>query len=148
MGIKIIAKNKRAIYDYSIHETYEAGLCLQGTEIKSLRIGGVQLTESFIAIDSWDEAWVYNMRIAHYPFGNRHNHPEVRKRKLLLHKKEIGQIKARSQRENLMIIPLKIYFKKSHAKLEIALARGKKKFDKREAIKERQAQRQIKVNLD
>ena len=143
MGIKIIAKNKRAFYDYFIQEVYEAGLCLLGTEIKGLRTGGAQITESFITIDHKGEAWVYNMRIAHYQFGNQHNHQETRKRKLLLHKKEIEKIKARVQRENLSIIPLKIYLKNSHAKMEVGLAKGKKKFDKRETIKARDAKQQM-----
>ena len=143
MSIKIIAKNKRAFYDYSIQETYEAGLALKGTEIKSLREGAVQLTEAFVVIDRRGEAWVYNMRIAHYRFGNVNNHEETRKRKLLLHKLEIEKIGARAQKEDLNIIPIKIYFKRSRAKLEIGLGKGKKKFDKREALRAREDKRQM-----
>ena len=144
MSLKIIAKNKRAYYDYSVQETYEAGLCLLGTETKSLRLGKAQINEAFIYIDDHGEAWVSNMNIPHYEFGNIHNHQETRKRKLLLHKKEIIEIKNRQLKENLTIVPLKIYFKKSLAKLQIGLAKGKKKYDKRESLKKRQDQKQMK----
>ena len=141
-SIKTIAKNKRAFYDYAILDTYEAGLCLMGTEVKGLRTGKTQLTEAFVMMSSRGEAWVHNMRIPHYQFGNRHNHPEMRKRKLLLHRKELEQIRERMQRENLNLIPLKIYFKRSHVKMEIALAKGKKQYDKRESLKAREAKKE------
>lgn len=144
MSIQIIVKNKRAFYDYSIQETFEAGMVLLGTELKSLRSGKAQITEAFITIDNKQEAWVHNMNIAHYAFGNINNHKETRKRKLLLNKKEITTLKQRQLKENLTIIPLKIYFKKSLAKLEIGLAKGKKKYDKRESLKERQDRKQMK----
>ena len=143
MGIKIIAKNRRAHYDYFIHETYEAGLVLLGTEVKSLGAGKAQINEAFVTIDQPGEAWIHQMHIAHYEHGNRHNHPETRKRKLLLHKKEIAAIRDRVQRESLTIIALKVYFKRSHAKVEIGLAKGKKHFDKREAMKAKESDRQI-----
>ena len=143
MGIKIIDKNKRAFFDYFIQETYEAGICLLGTEIKSLREGKGKIGDAFVAIDKGNQAWIYNMHVAHYDFGNRNNHEETRKRKLLLHKKEIAEIKAKTQREGLAVIPLKLYFKKSLVKIEIALAKGKKKFDKRESIKAQEAKKRM-----
>ena len=143
MGIKIIIKNKRAFYDFFIHETYEAGLVLNGTEIKSLRMGKVQIYEAYVSIDSREEAWIYNMNIAHYEFANRHNHEENRKRKLLLHKKEIKEIKGQVHQKDLSVIALKVYLRKSCAKIEIGLAKGKKKFDKRETIKAKAVERQL-----
>ena len=103
----------------------------------------MQIHDAFVVIDSQNEAWIYNMHIAHYKFGNRHNHQETRKRKLLLHKKEIKQIKDQIQKQALTVIALKLYFKKSYAKIEIGLAKGKNKFDKREAIKAREVKRQM-----
>lgn len=132
-GIKIIAKNKRATYDYFIEELYEAGLVLQGTEVKSLRTGKVTITEAHISIDKDGQAWAHNLKIAHYEFGNINNHQEDRKRKLLLNKIEIEEIAHRAQSERLTIIPIKIYFKGSRVKLQIALAKGKKLYDKRQS---------------
>lgn len=131
MGIKIIAKNKRASYDFALEQRYEAGLVLQGTEVKSLRNGKVSLAEAYIDIDSQGEIWAYNINIPHYEFGNINNHTEARKRKLLLHNEEISKIWHQMKAQNLTIVATMIYFKGSKVKLEIALARGKKKFDKR-----------------
>ena len=131
MGIKIIARNKRASFDYSLKEKFEAGLMLQGTEVKSLRLGKATIAEAYITIDSQFEAWVYNIHIPQYEFGNIHNHQESRKRKLLLHQKEIQLIKHKMKAEGMTIIPTSLYFKKSYVKLEIALGKGKKLHDKR-----------------
>ena len=144
MGIKIIAHNKKASFHYSIVEKYEAGLSLMGSEVKSLWKGKGQIHQAFVNIDSKGEAWIHNMNIAHYEFANRNNHEETRKRKLLLHRREIDKIKLRVQKEDLTIVPIKLYFKKSHIKVEIGLAKGKKKADKREDMKSRQAARHIK----
>ena len=133
MGIKIIAKNKRASYDYFLQEKMEAGIMLTGTEIKSLRLGKVAIAESHITIDKKGEVWIYNMNIPHYEFGNINNHEETRKRKLLLHKAEINKIQHAVRAQGLTLVPTSIYFKKSLVKLEIALAKGKKKHDKRQA---------------
>ena len=148
MGIKIITKNKKAFYDYLISQTYEAGLVLKGTEIKSLRMGKAKIHEAYVNIDSKNEAWIYNMNIAHYEFGNRNNHEENRKRKLLLNKKEIKEIKDQIHQKGLSVIALKIYLKKSYGKIEIGLAKGKKKFDKREAIKTKDIERRLRQTLD
>tara|TARA_B100000925_G_scaffold291342_1_gene279062 strand:- start:7063 stop:7512 length:450 start_codon:yes stop_codon:yes gene_type:complete len=131
MGIKIIAKNKRATYDYSIKERFEAGMMLQGTEVKSLRLGKATIAEAYISIDNNLEAWVYNLHIPQYEFGNIHNHQEDRKRKLLLNSKEIHLIKHKIKAEGMTLVPTIIYFKKSLVKLEIALGKGKKLHDKR-----------------
>ncbi len=147
MGIKVIAKNKRATYDFFLTEKFEAGLELQGTEVKSLRLGKVSIGESHITIDKNGEAWANNILIPHYPFGNFNNHQEDRRRKLLLHKKEIEKIQHLMSTQRLTLVPTMIYFKGSKIKLEIALAKGKKLYDKRatEAKKdvERKLQRQI-----
>ncbi len=131
MGIKIIAKNKRAFYDFQIIERYESGMMLQGTEVKSLRNGKVTIAESHISIDKNGEVFAYNINIPQYEFGNIHNHKEDRKRKLLLNAKEIENIRHRIKAEGMTLVPLAIYFKKSFVKLEIALAKGKKIHDKR-----------------
>ncbi|MCY4644705.1 MAG: SsrA-binding protein SmpB [Bacteriovoracales bacterium] len=143
MGIKIIANNKRATYDYFVRETYEAGLSLRGSEVKGLWAGKAQISQAFVVIDGSNEAWAHNMGIPHYEFANRQNHPEMRPRKLLLHKKEILKIKERCQKEDLTIIVLKVYFKKSYVKMEIALAKGKKKHDKRQAMREKEGRQKI-----
>jgi SsrA-binding protein len=131
MGIKIIAKNKRATFDYSLKERFEAGMMLQGTEVKSLRLGKATIAEAYITIDKNFEAWVYNLHIPQYEFGNINNHQEDRKRKLLLNTKEIHQIKYRMKAEGMTLVPTIIYFKKSLVKLEIGLGKGKKLHDKR-----------------
>ena len=143
MGIKIIAKNKRAAYDYFLEEKYEAGLVLVGTEVKSLREGKVSLGEAHIAVDRFGEMWIHNMTIPHFEFGNIHNHQENRKRKLLLHRKEITKVLHIQKTKSLTIIPTIIYFKKSRIKLEFALARGKKKYDKRQVEAKKDADKKI-----
>ena len=142
--IKIIGQNRKARYNYSIHEQFEAGIQLQGTEIKSLRSNKVSISESHVSIDSKNEAWIHNIKIPQYDFGNRFNHEEARKRKLLLHKAEIEELSHRAQSERLTIIPLKIYFKNSKVKLEIALAKGKKLYDKRQDEAKKDIKKRIK----
>ncbi len=131
MGKKIIAKHKRASYDYFLEEKFEAGLSLVGTEVKSLRAGKVSIAEAWVDIDKNGEAWIQNMTIPHYEFGNINNHQETRKRKLLLNKKEIEKLLHQVKAQKMTIVPTIIYFTGSLVKMEIALGRGKKDFDKR-----------------
>ena len=140
--MKVIANNKKAYHDYFIIDTYEAGIELQGTEIKSIRNGSVNLKDSFIRIKN-GEAFVENMHIAPYDQGNIFNHEPRRLRKLLLHKKEIRKLEKSIQEQGLTIVPTKLYFNTSKAKLEIALVKGKKLFDKRNDLKEKAMQRDI-----
>lgn len=146
MGTKDLGINKKAFHDYEILDRYEAGLSLFGTEIKSLRKGKVQLKESYVSFKN-GEAFVKGMNIAQYDQGNRFNHEETRDRKLLLHKSEINKLANKVKLQGLTVIPLKIYLKDGKAKLEIALARGKTLYDKREADRtksmKREAQRAI-----
>lgn len=141
--MKIIAKNKRASYDYALKEKYEAGIALQGTEVKSLRQGKATIAEAYISIDKNDEIWAYNINIPQYEFGNIHNHEEARKRKLLLNKKEIGVLKHQIKAGGMTIIPTILYFKRSIVKLEIALGKGKKLHDKRDDQAKKDVQRKI-----
>lgn len=140
--MKVIVNNKKAYHDYFIIDTYEAGIELQGTEIKSIRNGSVNLKDSFIRIKK-GEAFVENMHIAPYDQGNIFNHEPRRLRKLLLHKKEIRKLEKSIQEQGLTIVPTKLYFNTSKAKLEIALVKGKKLFDKRNDLKEKAMQRDI-----
>lgn len=141
--MKIIAKHKRASFDYHLMERFEAGIILKGTEVKSLRAGKVSLSESFVEIDSYGEAWILNMNIPHYEFGNVHNHEESRKRKLLLSKKEITDLSHRLKAQGLSLIPTIIYFKDSLVKIELALGKGKKLHDKRESEAKKDVERKI-----
>ena len=146
--MKIVAQNKKAYHDYFILDTYEAGIELQGTEIKSIRKGSVNLKDSFIRIRN-DEAFIDNMHIAPYEQGNRFNHEPLRQRKLLLHKKEIKKLQKELKENGLTIVPTKLYFNTSKLKVEIALARGKKLYDKRQDIakkdQRRETEREFKV---
>lgn len=144
MGIKIIAKNKRASYDYFLEEKFEAGLSLVGTEVKSLRAGKVSIAEAWVDIDKNGEAWIHNMTIPHYEFGNINNHNETRKRKLLLNKKEIEKLLHQVKAQKMTIVPTIIYFKKSLIKMEIALGRGKKQHDKRHDQAKKDIERKLK----
>ncbi len=143
MGIKVIVKNKRASYDYFLEEKFEAGIELQGTEVKSIRDGKVKITEAFVSVDNKNEVWVQNMHIAHYEFGNINNHRETRKRKLLLNKKEIELLIKGMGARGLTIVPTMIYFKGSRVKLEIALAKGKKLHDKRDSAAKKDVERKL-----
>jgi len=143
MGIKIIAKNKRASYDYAFEETFEAGLVLVGTEVKVLRAGRVTMAEAYVTVDERHEAWIYNMNIPHYDHGNINNHEETRKRKLLLNEAEINRLYHQMKAARLTIIPVKIYFKNNRIKLEIALARGKQQHDKRQDKAKKDIERKL-----
>ena len=134
-------KNKKAYFDYFIEEEYEAGIELKGTEIKSIRNGSVSLKDSFARVKN-NEVYVTNMYIAKYEEGNIFNHDERRERKLLLHKSEISKIKKAIEREGYSLVPLKMYLKNNRAKLLIGVAKGKKLYDKRETIKQRDLERE------
>ncbi|MFC5558708.1 SsrA-binding protein SmpB [Ureibacillus thermophilus] len=139
---KVIAQNKKANHDYFIEKTFEAGMVLQGTEIKSIRAGRVQLKDSFVLIRN-GEAWIHNMHISPYEQGNRFNHDPLRVRKLLLHKKEIAELAGAVKRDGYTIVPLKIYIKDGYAKLLIGLGKGKKKYDKRADERKKEAKREM-----
>ena len=142
MAIKIIATNRKARHQYHFDDTYEAGLVLMGTEIKSIRAGQVSLQEGFVLFEE-GEAWLVNVHIAQYGAASRQNHEPRRRRKLLLHRREIDRLQGRSREKGYTVIPTKLYLKDGRAKVEIALARGKKQYDKRQTIAERDSKRQV-----
>ncbi|NMB46846.1 MAG: SsrA-binding protein SmpB [Firmicutes bacterium] len=141
-GIKIIANNRKAHHDYHIEETYEAGIVLTGTEVKSLRLGRANLRDSYAVVEN-GELFLYNMHISPYTQGNMFNHEPKRTRKLLMHKREIMRLMGQTQEKGYTLIPLKVYFRRGKAKLELALAKGKRLYDKREAIARRDEKRRI-----
>ncbi len=147
---KLIANNKKAYHDYFIDETYEAGIQLAGTEVKSLRMGQCSIKEAFVGIDD-DEIYVYHMHINPYERGNIFNKDPLRTRKLLMHKNEIIKLFNQSKEKGYTLVPLKVYFKNGRVKLLVGLARGKKNYDKREDIKKkdqtREAEREFKLRL-
>lgn len=145
--MKLIAQNKKARHDYFIEESFEAGLKLLGSEIKSIRQGKVTVNDSFVTIKD-GEAFVHNMHIAKYDFSNRFNHEETRPRKLLLHKKEILKLFAKTREQGYTLVPLKIYLKDGLAKLEVGVAKGKKDYDKRETLKEKDQAMRLKKLLN
>ena len=134
--------NRKAGYVYEIEDTYEAGIVLKGTEIKSIRNGKAQLKDSYAILKN-NEVFLLNMHISAYEKGNIFNHEETRTRKLLLHKKEILKIRDRINQEGYTLIPMKVYFVKNHAKVLLGVARGKKNYDKRETIKKRDMEREL-----
>ena len=138
-----IALNRRARHDYTIDETFEAGLALTGTEIKSVRAGKVNLSDAYARVEH-GEAWLIGAHIAPFEHASTHmgNHEAKRTRKLLLHRSEIDELAGRTQQESLTLVPLSLYFKEGRAKLELALARGRRQYDKRHAIAERDARRE------
>ncbi|WP_112467904.1 SsrA-binding protein SmpB [Streptomyces triticisoli] len=140
-GRKLIAQNKKARHDYHILDTYEAGLVLMGTEVKSLRQGRASLADGFVQLDG-NEAWLHNVHVPEYSQGTWTNHSARRKRKLLLHREEIDKLEAKSQETGHTIVPLALYFKDGRAKIEIALAKGKKEYDKRQTLREKQDRRE------
>ena len=140
-GRKVVAQNKKARHDYHIEDTYEAGLVLVGTEVKSLRMGRASLVDGFVDIDG-NEAWLHGVHIPEYSQGTWTNHAARRKRKLLLNRAEIDKIERRVNEKGLTIVPLALYFLDGRAKVEIALAKGKKSWDKRQSLAERQADRE------
>ncbi|HTP79143.1 MAG TPA: SsrA-binding protein SmpB [Bacteroidota bacterium] len=139
---RLIVSNRKARHNYQIVETLEAGIVLRGTEVKSLRRGNANLLDSYALIKG-GEVWLLGMHISPYEQGNRNNHDPLRTRKLLIQKKQIRKLLSRVAEKGLALIPLSIYFKGPYAKVELAVARGKKSYDKREAIKERDARRQV-----
>jgi SsrA-binding protein len=140
--VKPVCQNRKAYHDYHIEDTIEAGIALLGTEVKSLRQGKASLKESYVLFKE-GEAYLLNCHISPYSHGNIMNHDPLRIRKLLLNRREINSLSGKVARKGYALIPLKIYFKKSFAKIEIGLARGKKLYEKRDTIKEREARREI-----
>ncbi|MCJ0872291.1 SsrA-binding protein SmpB [Streptomyces sp. AP-93] len=140
-GRKLIAQNKKARHDYTIIDTYECGLVLTGTEVKSLRQGRASLVDGFVSVES-GEAWLYNVHVPEYSQGTWTNHSARRKRKLLLHREEIDKLDSKTGETGNTIVPLALYFKDGRAKIEIALAKGKKEYDKRQALREKQDTRE------
>lgn len=136
-------RNRKASHDYFIGETFEAGVVLQGTEVKSLRQGKAQIQDAFVRVER-GEVFLYNAHISEYDFGNIHNHNPARTRKLLLHEKQILKIRNEVEANGMAVVPLKIYFSRGFAKVLIALAKGKKLYDKRESIKKREAMKDAK----
>ena len=141
-GIKVITTNRKARHEYHIHDTLEAGLVLTGTEIKSIRAGHVSIQEAYVTYHE-GEMWLLGMHIAPYDPADRENHEVRRPRKLLLHAREIDRWADRSQQKGFTIIPLRVYIKRGRAKVEIALARGKKLYDKRQALARKDSERRI-----
>ena len=139
---KVLAQNKKANHDYFIEETIEAGMVLTGTEIKSIRSGKVQLKDSYVRISN-GEAWINNMHVSPFEQGNRFNHDPLRSRKLLLHKKQIGELVGAVKRDGYTIVPIKMYLKDGYAKLLIGIGKGKKDYDKRNDMRKKEARREM-----
>jgi SsrA-binding protein len=137
-----VAVNRRAYHDYFVDETYESGVVLTGTEVKSVRAGRCNLRDGYVRIDG-HEAWLENVHISPYAQGNLMNHEPMRPRKLLLHRKQIASLIGKVKQKGYTLIPLRVYFVRNHAKVEVGLCRGKRQYDKREAIAERDAKREI-----
>jgi SsrA-binding protein len=142
MGIKVIATNRKANHDYFLLDRFEAGLVLLGSEIKSIRAGQISIKEAYVQTDR-NEAWLVDAHVALYDPASRENHEPKRRRKLLLHRKEIDELREGTTLKGLTIIPLRVYLKDGRAKIEIALARGKKHYDKRATIAKRDAEREM-----
>ena len=142
MGIKVVATNRKAKHEYFLLDTYEAGLVLKGSEIKSIRAGQVSIGQAYINIEG-NEAWLVNSHIAPYDEASRNNHDPLRKRKLLLHSTEIRKLADKVRQKGATVVPLRIYLKDGIAKIEIALAKGKKHYDKRAEIAKRDAEREM-----
>lgn len=140
--IRTVATNRKALHDYFIAEKLEAGVVLTGTEIKSVRAGRVSLQDSFAKIED-GEVWMHNVHISPYAYGSRENVPPVRRRKLLLHQEEIRRLSRKVQEKGFTMVPLRVYLKGNRAKVELAVARGKRLYDKRQAIAERDAAREV-----
>ncbi|MFD3541250.1 SsrA-binding protein SmpB [Streptomyces sp. NPDC058662] len=140
-GRKLIAQNKKARHDYAIIDTYECGLVLTGTEVKSMRQGRASLVDGFVSVEG-GEAWLYNVHVPEYSQGTWTNHSARRKRKLLMHREEIDKLERKADESGHTIVPLSLYFKDGRAKIEIALAKGKKEYDKRQTLREKQDTRE------
>ena len=141
--IKIVAKNRKARFEYFILETFEAGLALKGSEIKSIRSGQVSLSEAYVRIEENGQAWLMNAHIAPYEAASHFNHDPKRARRLLLHRKEIRELFNEVRQKGVTVVPVKLYLKKGLAKVEIALAKGKKTYDKRQEIARRDVEREL-----
>ena len=141
-GVKLIARNKKARFNYDLGDRYEAGMALTGSEVKSLRLGKANLTDSYARLKN-GEVWLLSCHISPYPFASYDNHEPERPRKLLLHRREINKLSGKIQEQGMSLIPLSIYFKRGRAKVELALAKGKKTHDKRQTIKKRDQQLEI-----
>lgn len=147
MSVKILANNRKVTFEFFLLEHYEAGLSLQGSEIKSLRAGQASLAEAYVMVEDNLEAWLINAHIAPYDAASHYNHDPKRPRRLLLHKKEIRELRDAVRQKGVTIVPVKIYLKEGRAKIEIASAKGKKLYDKRATIAERDQQREINREL-
>ena len=145
-GVKPVASNRRARHEYWIEETHEAGIVLTGTEVKSLREGRVNLADAFARVDG-GEVWLHHLHISPYAQGNIHNHDPLRTRKLLLHRREILRLRAKTDQKGYTLVPMRLYFRRGVAKVELGVARGRHLYDKRERIAERDAERRIARNL-
>ena len=141
-AVRVLIEHRRARYEYHLHDVFEAGLVLLGSEVKSLRAGNANIAEAWIGVDD-SGAWLHGCHIAPYTEANRLNHEPLRKRRLLLHLNEITKLRKGITQQGMTIVPLRLYLKGSRIKLEIALAKGKKLHDKREAVKERESKREI-----
>jgi SsrA-binding protein len=140
--VKVVATNRKAFHEYFISDTFEAGLALVGSEIKSIRAGRVSLQDGYVSFEQ-GEAWLANVHIAQYDPASRQNHDPKRRRKLLLHRREIDRLAGKVQEKGFTVIPTRLYLKDGRAKVEIGLAKGKRLYDKREAIAKRDSQRQV-----
>ena len=145
MGVKVVANNRKAKHEYFLLDTFEAGLVLKGSEIKSIRAGQMSLAQAYVSIEN-GEAWLVNAHIAPYNQASRFNHDPLRHRKLLLHRKQIRKLFENVRQKGTTIVPLRVYLKDGKAKVEIALAKGKKHYDKRAEIAKRDAQRDLDRN--
>ena len=143
---KLLASNRAAFHEYHILDKYEAGIALTGTEVKSVLAGRVQLKEGYVAVRE-GEVWLFNAHISPYAHGNRENHEPLRTRKLLLHKREIEQLDQAAVKQGMTLVALRIYLKKRHIKVEVAVARGKKLYDKRETELKRTVERETRAQL-
>ena len=141
--VKIIAENRKARHDYTIHEVYEAGIALTGTEVKSLRAGKANMKDSYAQVTRNAEVFVYNLHISPYDHGNIFNHEPLRNRRLLLHRQEINKLIGKVKEKDMALVPLKLYFKHGLVKMELALATGKKLYDKRQDMAKKDAKREM-----
>ena len=142
-GIKTAAQNRKAYHDYFVEDKHEAGIELRGTEVKSIRLGALNLKDSYAAVTKEGELYVYNMHISPYEKGNIFNHDPDRPKRLLMHKREIRKLHALIKQDGYTLVPLSVYFKDARVKLEVGLCKGKKNYDKRESAAKRDAQREI-----
>lgn len=142
MENRIFAKNRKAFHDYHIEETYEAGIALTGTEVKSIRSGKVNLKDSYARVEN-GELYLFNMHISPYEQGNRFNHEPLRTRRLLMHRREISRLVGLTKEKGYTLVPTKLYASKGFVKVEVALARGKKQYDKRDSLAEKEAKREV-----